>query len=207
MTLGAWVFCLPAAAVASPTRDTLHAPWASSCHVPTIAALSKGGLAPLILDKVCNQIRGSTQAWDLDFRNLWQFTSLCFSLGEKVRRRQMPPQKQFGECLHWGHQLFSVFTLALSFLRKVIRNWPRICPLRTSKIFSLGCTLWTNTWSVRLEKPLRALVSLTTSPLPQAPTLSRCHVHFPTGLFTLSSNVSARKADCLRVAWILTFSI
>lgn len=108
--------------------------------------------------------------------------------GKRSGGGRCPPQKQFVECLHRGHQPFSVFTLALSFLRQVIRNWPRNCPLRTSKIFSLGCTLWTNTRSVRLEKPLSALVSLTTSPLPWAPTLSRCHVHFPTGLFTLGSN-------------------
>lgn len=94
MTLRAWVFCLPAAAVASTysghTARTVGLRPAAS--PPLLLFLRKVLLLLSSWTKICNQIRGSTQAWDLDFRNLQQFISLCFSFGEKVRRRQMPPR-------------------------------------------------------------------------------------------------------------------
>lgn len=74
----------------------------------------------------------------------------AFVLGGKVRRWQRPLLEHFITPSQ-GHRIPSVFTPALNFLHKVIKNPSRIRPCRASGIFVFCVTLWPHAQNVSLK--------------------------------------------------------
>lgn len=174
MTLRAGVFCLPAVAVASTY----------SGHTARTVGPRPAASPPLLLflRKVLFLLSFGQNLQP----NLWLhspgtwISGTCGSslpvlqFGGEGQEEADPPQKQFGECVPQGRQLFSVFTQALGFLRKLTED------LSTQDIrdFQFGVHSPDKHPKCPLKETTQSSCVSNNKSRPQVPTLSRCHVIF-----------------------------